>query len=165
MSHSAPGTPPLAAPTAAAPTAPAALPPPYGPPILLESAKLVMEAAEAEAARHHWPLVIAIVDSTGHLVLLHRLDQAQYGSITIAVAKAETALNFRRPTRFFEEALTAGGVGLRVLSMPNIAALEGGLPLTLRGEIIGAIGVSGMQSAQDAQVAQAGVDALARLPS
>jgi glc operon protein GlcG len=157
MSHSAPGTPPLAA-----PTAPGALPPPYGPPIPLASAKLVMEAAEAEAARHQWPLVIAIVDSTGHLVLLQRLDQAQYGSITIAVAKAETALNFRRPTRAFEEALAGGGVGLRVLSMPNLTALEGGLPLSVRGEIIGAIGVSGMQSGQDAQVAQAGADALAR---
>ena len=145
--------------------APPPLPPRYGPPLLLAAAKRVMEAAETEAARHRWPLVIAIVDSTGHLVLLHRLDQAQYGSIAIALAKAETALNFRRPTRAFEEALAAGGVGLRVLSMSNVAALEGGMPLTAGGEIIGAIGVSGMQSAQDAQVAQAGADALARSPS
>jgi len=83
-------------------------------------------------------MVIAIVDSTGHLVALHRLEQAQYGSLHVAQAKAETALNFRRPTKAFEEALA--------------------------GEIIGAIGVSGMQSAQDAQVAQAGADALAQAP-
>jgi uncharacterized protein GlcG (DUF336 family) len=119
-----------------------------------------MEAAEAEANRQGWPVVIAVVDSTGHLVLLHRLDQAQYASNTIAVLKAETAVNFRRPTKVFEDMIAAGGVGLRLLSAPNIAALEGGLPLMVRGEIVGAIGVSGMQSAQDAQVARAGVDAL-----
>ena len=122
------------------PTSPAAvsLPPRYGSPISLTAAKVVLEAAESEALRNRWPMVIAIVDSTGHLVALHRLEQAQYGSLHVAQAKAETALNFRRPTKAFEEALA--------------------------GEIIGAIGVSGMQSAQDAQVAQAGADALAQAP-
>jgi len=148
------------APSSPPPQASVGLPPRYGSPIPLALAKRVMEAAEAEANRQGWPVVIAVVDSTGHLVLLHRLDQAQYASNTIAVLKAETAVNFRRPTKVFEDMIAAGGVGLRLLSAPNIAALEGGLPLMVRGEIVGAIGVSGMQSAQDAQVARAGVDAL-----
>jgi len=148
------------APSSPPPQASIGLPPRYGSPIPLALAKRVMEAAEAEANRQGWPVVIAVVDSTGHLVLLHRLDQAQYASNTIAVLKAETAVNIRRPTKVFEDMIAAGGVGLRLLSAPNIAALEGGLPLMVRGEIVGAIGVSGMQSAQDAQVARAGVDAL-----
>jgi glc operon protein GlcG len=81
------------------------------------------------------------------------------GTPPLAAPAAPSALP---PTRVFEEALAAGGVGPRILSMPNLTALEGGLPLSVRGEIVGAIGVSGMQSTHDAQVAQAGVDALAR---
>jgi uncharacterized protein GlcG (DUF336 family) len=105
-------------------------------------------------------MVIAIVDSTGHLVLLQRLDQAQYGSVLVAQQKAETAVNFRRPTKVFEDALTAGGLGLRFLSPTNLLALEGGLPLIVGGQVVGAIGVSGMQAAQDSQVAAAGARAL-----
>jgi len=134
-------------------------PPPYGPPISLRDAKRVMEAAEAEANRQGWPMVIAIVDSTGHLVMLHRLDQAQYGSVPIAQQKAETALNFRRSTKVFEDAVAAGGLGLRLLSTANLMPLEGGLPLMANGAIVGAIGASGMQSTQDGQVAAAGAKA------
>jgi len=143
------------------PPAPAHTPPRYGPPISLEAAKRVMAAAEAEAAAHGWPMVIAIVDSGGHLAMLHRMDQAQHASVTIARLKAEAAVNFRRPTKVMEDALAAGGVGLRLLSVPNVALLEGGIPLLVQGEVIGAIGVSGMQSGQDAQVAEAGARALA----
>lgn len=139
---------------------PASHPPKYGAPIALEDAKRVVAAAEAEAMAHQWPMVIAIVDSGGHLVMLHRLDQAQHGSVSIAQLKAETAVNFRRPTKAFEEAVANGGIGLRILSMPGVCALEGGLPLMVEGEIVGAIGVSGMQSTQDAQVAVAGANAL-----
>ncbi len=128
----------------------------YGPPISLELAKQVVAAAEAEALANSWPMVIAVVDSSGHLVILHRLDHAQLGSISIAQFKAETAVNFKRPTKVFEEALAAGGLGLRLLSANNLCPLEGGLPLLKNGEVIGAIGVSGMQSTQDAQVAAAG---------
>jgi uncharacterized protein GlcG (DUF336 family) len=117
-----------------------------------------MEAAQREAEVHHWPMVIAIVDSGGHLVMLHKLDQAQYGSVAIAQLKAETALNFRRPTKAFEEAVAAGGIGMKVLSMTNVLALEGGLPIIAASKIVGAIGVSGMQSHQDAQVAKAGAE-------
>jgi uncharacterized protein GlcG (DUF336 family) len=105
-------------------------------------------------------MAIAIVDSTGHLVLFHRLDQAQHGSIAIAIAKAETAVNFRRPTKLLEDAIAAGGLGLRLLSVPAITALEGGLPLIQEGLVVGAIGVSGMQATQDGQVARAGAAAL-----
>ncbi len=136
------------------------LPPNYGTPISLDAAKKVMAAAEAEAARNQWPMVIAIVDSTAHLVMLHRMDQAQYGSSKIAPLKAETALDFRRSTKVFEDGIAAGGQGVRLVTMPNVLALEGGLPILHNGEVIGAIGVSGMNSSQDAQVARAGIAAL-----
>ena len=140
--------------------APTQLPLPYGAPIALAAARAVMAAAEAEALANQWPMVIAIVDSGGNLVMLHKLDQAQIGSIAIAQGKAETAANFRRPTKVFEDSVAAGGLGLRVLSMHNVTALEGGLPLVVDGLVVGAIGVSGMRSTQDAQVAAAGANAL-----
>jgi glc operon protein GlcG len=143
-----------------APSTGTAAPPPYGPPLSLADAKRVMAAAETEASRHGWPMVIAIVDSTGHLVMLHRLDQAQFGSIPIAQQKAETALNFRRATKVFEDAVAAGGLGLRLLSTANLLPLEGGLPLLVGDAVVGAIGASGMQSTQDGQVASAGAKAL-----
>lgn len=136
------------------------LPLPYGSPLSLEKAKRVMEAAEAEAARNQWPMVIAIFDSTGHLKMLHRHDQAQFGSVLVAQQKAETALNFRRPTKTFEDAIASGGVGVRIVSMSNVIALEGGLPIVVENQVIGSIGVSGMNSSQDAQVARAGIAAL-----
>jgi uncharacterized protein GlcG (DUF336 family) len=146
--------------TAASPSPAAALPPRYGAPISLATAARIMAAAEAEAARQHWPMVIAIVGSSGHLVMLHAMDQAQHGSIAVAQAKAETAVNFRRPTKLIEDAIAAGGIGLRMLSIDGVCAVEGGLPLIQDGEIVGAIGVSGMQAAQDGQVALAGSTAL-----
>jgi uncharacterized protein GlcG (DUF336 family) len=140
---------------------PSALPPPkYGAPIALEAAKRVMAAAEAEALAQQWPLAIAIVDNGGNLVMFHKMDQTQLGSIAIAQFKAETAVNFKRPTKMFEETIAAGGFGLRFLSVSNACALEGGLPLFIEGAIVGAIGVSGMHSTQDAQVAAAGAAAL-----
>ena len=136
------------------------LPPPYGLPLSFADAGRVMAAAEAEAVRRGWPMVIAIFDSTGHLVMLHRLDQAQYASIEIAQRKAATALDFRRPTRAFQDAIAAGGMGLRLLGARELMPLEGGLPLLVEGAVVGAIGVSGMQSSQDAVIAEAGAAAL-----
>lgn len=132
----------------------------YGTPISLDAAKKVAAAAEKEAAGNGWPMVIAIVDSTGHLAVLHKMDQAQFGSVAIAQAKAETALNFRRATKVFEDSVANGGRGLRVLEMGNVTGLEGGIPLLVNGEVVGAIGISGMQGHQDAQVAEAGAAAL-----
>jgi uncharacterized protein GlcG (DUF336 family) len=122
----------------------------------------VADAASAEATRNNWPMVIAIFDSTGHLALLHRMDQAQLGSVAVAQAKAGTAVLFRRPTEVFEDLVGQGGNHLRLLAMPGIAPLEGGVPLLVNGAVIGSIGVSGMQSTQDQQVAEAGARALAR---
>jgi len=137
----------------------AAIPPQYGPPISLESAKRVVDAAEAFAKAHGFPVVIAVFDSTGHLAVLHRLDQSNLGAVELAQRKAETAVRFRRATKVFED-IVAGG-GLRLLSVASdIITLEGGLPLLQNGLVIGSIGVSGLTSAEDAQVAQAGASAL-----
>ena len=132
----------------------------YGAPISLERAKAVMAAAEAEARANAWPMVIAIVDSGGHLVVLHSLDHAQHGSVVIAEEKARCAVNFKRPTKMFEDAVAEGGLNLRILAAPGMMPLEGGLPLIADGRIVGAIGVSGMRSTQDGQVAEAGAKAL-----
>ncbi|HEX7060908.1 MAG TPA: heme-binding protein [Woeseiaceae bacterium] len=131
----------------------------YGPPIALSDARRVVAAAEREAVENGLAVVIAVVDSAAQLVLLERLDHAQFGSIGVAIAKAETAVRFKRPTRGFEDALAQGHVHLRLLTVPGIAAIDGGIPLLREGRIVGAIGVAGMLPQQDAQVAQAGADA------
>jgi glc operon protein GlcG len=132
---------------------------PYGAPISLGDAKNAMAAAEAEAAKNGWGVAIAIVDSGANLVMLQRLDNAQLSSGRIAEQKARTAAEFRRPTKVFEDAVAGGGIGLRVLSF-GASVAEGGVPIVAGGKVIGAIGVSGVQSHQDAQVAQAGADAV-----
>ena len=133
---------------------------PYGIPIDLATAKKVAVAAEAEAVRNGWTVVICIMDSTGHLVFLEKMDHTQYGSIDLARAKAETALNFKRPTKVFEDGIAEGGLPLRFLSVRGVCTLEGGILLQRDGKIVGAIGVSGAKSTEDAQVANAGVKAL-----
>ncbi|HVY28978.1 MAG TPA: heme-binding protein [Polyangiaceae bacterium] len=144
---------------AQSPPPPAGIPPQYGPPITLEAAKRVALAAEAFAEKQGWPVVIAVFDSTAHLAVLLRRDQANLGAVELAQRKAETAVRFRRPTKVFEE-IVAGG-GMRLLSVASdIIALEGGLPLLKDGCVIGSIGVSGLTSGEDAQVAQAGLAAL-----
>lgn len=132
----------------------------YGPPVSLELAKRMLEAAEAEAQRNGWPMAIAIVDCAARMVAFHRMDNTQNGSSDNARWKAETAVNYRRSTKLFEDAVAGGAIGLRVLSQPNVTALEGGLPIVADGKVIGAIGVSGMHTSQDAQVARAGLAAI-----
>jgi glc operon protein GlcG len=132
---------------------------PYGTPISLEAAKKAMVAAEAEATKNNWGVAIAIVDSGGNLVMLHRLDNAQLSAVRIAEDKARTVVEFRRSTKVLEDAIAGGGIGLRVLTF-GASAAEGGVPLVSGGTIIGGIGVSGVASDQDGQVAQAGADAL-----
>ncbi len=134
-------------------------PPDYGEPLTLDDARRVVEAAEAESRRRGWAMVIAVLDSAGHLVVLHRMDQAQYGSIELAQAKARTAVHFKRPTRMFEDTLAAGGLGLRLLS-GDFCLFEGGLPLLRDGKLVGGIGVSGARSEYDGQVAAIGAAAL-----
>ena len=132
---------------------------PYGPPITLEAARKVMAAAEAEAMKHNWDMAIAILDSTGHLVMLHKLDNTQYGSIPVAVDKASSAVDFRRPTKVFEDLVAQGGLGMRTLALRGGSPLEGGLPIIVNGKVIGAIGVSDATAVQDGLVAKAGADA------
>lgn len=130
----------------------------YGEPLSITAAKKVMAAAEAEATTNKWGVSIAIVDSGGNLLMLHRLDNAQLSSVRLAEAKARTAVEFRRPTKALEDAVAGGGVGLRVLTFGACVA-EGGVPIVAGGKIVGAIGVSGVASHQDAQVATAGAAA------
>ena len=144
------------------PAATAAAPAPYGAPIGFEAARRAMAAAEEEATRNNWGVAIAVVDSGGHLVMLHRLDGTHIVSIRIAEGKARTALEWRRPTKALEDAVAGGDTGLRLLSLENIFPLEGGVPIVVGGRIVGAIGVSGVTSQQDAQVARAGAEAAAR---
>jgi glc operon protein GlcG len=137
-------------------------PPPYGPPITLEQAKRVMAAAELEAAKNSWQVAIAILDSGGNMVMFHKLDNTQLASIGASEGKANTALRFKRPSKALDDAIAAGGAGLRLLAVKDITPLEGGLPVILDGKIIGSIGVSGALSSQDAQVARAGAAAVVK---
>jgi glc operon protein GlcG len=146
--------------TAQTPAAPPAAPAAYGAPINLDAAKKAMAAAEAEARKNNWNVVIAIVDSASQLVMLERLDNTQYGSIDIAKGKATTSVNFKRPSKALEDAIAGGGAGLRLLRVDGLMPLEGGVPIIVDGKIVGGIGVSGVLSSQDAQVARAGADAL-----
>ncbi len=134
-------------------------PPPYGLGISMDAAKKALAAAEAEAKKNNWPVAIAIVDSSGKLAAFSKMDNTQHGSVDIAIGKAVTANNFRRPTKAFQDSIAQGGVNLRIVGQPGITPLEGGVPIVVDGKIIGGIGVSGVTSAQDAEVAIAGAAA------
>ena len=123
----------------------------------LDDVKRVVDAAEAEARRNDWNVVIAVVDDGGHLMYLQR-DKVQLGSIDVAITKAKTALMFRRPTGFWEETVAAGRQGY--LALKDMLPIEGGIPLTYNDQIVGAIGVSGVKSSEDGQIAAAGASAL-----
>ena len=129
--------------------------PMYGESITLEKAKKVVAAAEAFAVGKQWPITVAIVDTGGNLIMLQTMDNTQRASIEIAIGKAKTANNFKRPTKMLEDAIAGGGAGLRVLAVPGMFPIEGGEPIYANGKIIGAIGVSGMSSAQDGEVVKA----------
>src|SRR5438093_4444476 len=135
-------------------------PPPYGPAITLEQAKKVMAGAEAEANKNKWNVVIAVLDSGGNLVMVHRMDGAQWGSIEVAREKAYSAVAFRRPTKVFQDLIEQGGVNMRLLRVSGLSPLEGGLPIIVDGKLVGGVGVSGVTSQQDAQIGRAGVEGL-----
>ena len=132
---------------------------PYGTNITLEQAKKVVAGAEAEAKKNNWPVAIVVLDTGGQMVMMQRLDNTQWGSIDIAKEKARSAVALRRPTKVLQDGIAQGGVNLRFLST-GFSVLEGGIPIAHDGKIIGSIGVSGVLSSQDAQTAQAGIDAL-----
>jgi uncharacterized protein GlcG (DUF336 family) len=130
----------------------------YGPAVDLEQAKRLASAAVAEANRNAWRVAIAIVDTHGFLKYFEMMDDTQTASATVAVEKARTAAMFRRPTKMFEEGIAGGRTAL--LGLHGAIPIDGGLPIVVNGKVIGGIGVSGLTSVQDAQVAQAGLDSL-----
>jgi glc operon protein GlcG len=135
-------------------------PPAYGPAITLEQATKVIAGAEAEAKKNNWPVAIVVLDSGGHIVALHRLDNTQFGSVEVARQKAWSAVAYRRPSKAFQDVVAGGGAGLRILGLEGASPIEGGLPLMADGKLVGAIGVSGVTGEQDSQIAAAGVAAL-----
>ncbi len=134
-----------------------AAPPAYGTPIGIEDARRVIGAALAEATRQSFPMAVAVVDSGGHLVAFERSDNTQLGSIRVALEKARTAVEFRRPTKVFEEAVAGGRNAILGL---GVMPIEGGVLLMREGRIVGAIGVSGGTAPQDGVIAAAGATAL-----
>ena len=134
----------------------AQMPIPYGLSINLEDAKKVAAPAMAEAKKNNWMMAVAVVDTAGNLVYYEKMDGTQVASANIAIEKARSAAQFKRPTKALEDALAAGGDGLRILGLPGAVPVEGGIPLVVGGKIVGAIGVSGGTSPQDAQCASAG---------
>ena len=126
--------------------------------LTLEDAQRIAAAAEAEARSHQWAVVIAICDDGGHLVLLHRLDGVAPISSTIAPAKARAAALGKRETKLYEDMINQGRAAF--LSAPLDGMLEGGVPIIVDGYVVGAIGVSGVKSSEDAQIAKAGIAGL-----
>jgi len=131
------------------------------PVLTLEDAKRVAAAAEAEAQRNGWRVVIAIVDDGGHLLYLQRSHETQFGSVETAICKAHAAVAFQRPTKASEDAVMSGR--LIHLALPGVIPAEGGVPLEIDDIVVGGLGISGVRSTQDGQIAAAGVEALAQI--
>lgn len=132
---------------------------PYGTPVSLEVAKKAAAAAIAEAHKNNWAMAIAVVDPAGYLVYFERMPDTQLGSVEVAIEKAKSAALFRRPTKSFQDTLAAGGEGLRMLRLTGAVPVAGGIPITVDGKVIGAIGASGGSSDQDNHTAEAGIAA------
>jgi len=132
--------------------------PPYGNAVNLETAKKIATGAMAEAKKQNWNVAVAIVDNHGMLIYYEMKDDTQTAAADISVEKARTAATWRRPSKEFEQTVADGR--LAILGLRNALPIEGGLPIIVDGKMIGAVGVSGVTSAQDAQIARAGLDAL-----
>ncbi len=137
--------------------APAVATLPAKPVLTLAAARQVVAAAAAEAERRHATVVIVVVDDGGYPIALERLDDTQVASVDVGIGKARTAAIFRRPSRDFEEQIRNGRAASLVL--PGATPLQGGLPLTAAGRVVGAIGVSGNTPQEDEDIAKAGVAA------
>lgn len=130
------------------------------PVLTLEDAKRIAAAAQAEALRNDWRVVIAVVDDGGHLLYLQREHDTQFGSVETAIKKAHAAAAFQRATKISEDAVLGGR--LIHLALPGVIPAEGGVPLTLDNIIVGGLGISGVRSSQDGQIAAAGAAALTK---
>jgi glc operon protein GlcG len=126
--------------------------------LTLEDCKRISAAAEAEAKRNNWNVCVATVDDGGHLLHLFRMDGATPANSRIAVEKGRTAAETRRSTAMWEDRVKGGRMVM--LKMPGVTPVQGGLPIVIDGECIGAVGVSGVQSHEDEQIAKAGIAAL-----
>ena len=122
----------------------------------IDDAKKAAAACRAEAEKNKWNVVIAVLDDGGHLMYLERMDGTQKASSRVAVKKGQSAILFKRPTSALEKAVASGRIAVMALGATTV---EGGIPIVVEGEYVGAIGISGVQSHEDAQVAQAGIDA------
>ena len=127
----------------------------------LAVAKQIAAAAEAEAVRNNWTVVITILDEGGNLLYAQRMDNTQIGSIEVSRAKAYSAVGFKRPTKVFEDTVVGGRQ--TILKLPGALPVEGGLPLMMGDRCLGAIGISGVTSVQDGQIAKAGADEFAKI--
>lgn len=142
------------------------MPNPYGMPVTVDVARKLADAAAAEASKRGFKMAIAVVDTNGDLVFFEKMDATQIASVQVSIQKAVSAAIYKRPTKKLQDALAAGGVGLRVLRLDRAIPVEGGLPLVSSdGKIIGAIGCSGDTSENDAIVCQVGADALNPKPA
>jgi glc operon protein GlcG len=137
---------------------------PYGPPISLDRAQAVINAAVTEAKKRSWKMNIAVSDSGGNLVAFQRMDGAMLASIQIAEHKARAAATFRRPTKVFEDGINLMHLNY-LLAFDDVIASRGGIPLIDGGVIIGAIGVSGGTDSQDEVVSEAGAAVINQLPA
>ncbi len=134
--------------------------PSYGTGINLEQARKVIAAGQVEAKKNGWPVAIAVVDTAGNMVAFEKMDDTQTASINVAEDKARSSAIYRRSTKVFEDMVGGGGAGTRALNLRNASAVEGGLPLMVGGKIIGGVGVSGVTSVQDGQIAKAATEAM-----
>jgi len=123
--------------------------------LTLADAQRISDAAQARAQQDNWNVVIVIMDDGGNIVSLRRMDGTQLGSVDVAIAKAQTAVYFKRPTKAFQDMINDGNSAL--LGLPNVVAVEGGLPIRRGDRIVGSIGISGVTSAQDGIIAEAAV--------
>jgi len=130
------------------------------PVLTLEDAKRIAAAAQVEAQRNNWRVVIAVVDDGGHLLYLERSHDTQFGSVETAIQKAHAAVAFLRPTKASEDAVQSGR--MIHLALPGVIPAEGGVPLQIDGVVVGGLGISGVRSFQDGQIASAGVAALTK---
>ena len=126
--------------------------------ITLKAAKKTAAAGEAEARKNGWNVAITIVDAHGDLIMFQKLDETQPGSIAVSPGKARTSALFKRPTKVMEEMIAGGKTAF--LAIDGIVPIQGGLPVVADGKVIGAVGVSGVMSAQDEQVAMAALAVL-----
>lgn len=125
--------------------------------ISLEAAKKIVAGVQAEARRNGWNVSVAVVDASGGLIAFEKMDEASLPTVEVAQSKARTAARYRRATRALDSALAAGRTAY--LAFPGMMPVEGGVPVTFEGRVIGGVGVSGASSAQDAQMAAVGIKA------